>query len=479
MAPPFTFGIELEFAVACNITSAQKANGTPRSDGRVLEFVPLKQDYIDAEDAILAGIRTNEVGISADSRIAIRKIAHQVAIQRHIKRTLRKAGIPVARKKDSLYYKPNPAEWEIKTDESVKGPENSEHAWVDIEAVSCIYEFNTQNVAEAKEVCNLIKSTYLTHTDHTAGMHVHVGQGGASFSFGEIQRLASFLFAFEPQLDSLHPRHRINTYYTSAMRKHAMFVPEWHVVHGELPSAFEGLAFLSRAKEPMPLFDAFCLGQGTEAKYSAYNFRGVRSLVKGDNGENAKPTVEFRQHEGTVYGDRVANWICLVVGIAKFLRDVSPKSYLELLKFVQHETWERVYKSRFHSTSLRPAFAQDEFTVIDLLEYMGLDDQAEFYKTRLHQHLYTPPALRTGVSQKTKFTLAGGGEIDIRQAPRLLTQWWYAQDILDPDFITNRKRQEVWEELKKLEIALTKDNPLDSGPGRSLLATPSNPQARL
>jgi hypothetical protein len=84
--------------------------------------------------------------------------------------------------------------------------------------------------------------------------------------------------------------------------------------------------------------------------------------------EMTKRTAEFRQHEGTLDGKRVTNWITTVVGIMRFCQDS-----------------DSVWLNQFfnHHAAVEEDKPAATLTVLELLEGLGLHDQVEFYRTRL------------------------------------------------------------------------------------------------
>jgi hypothetical protein len=77
-----------------------------------------------------------------------------------------------------------------------------------------------------------------------------------------------------------------------------------------------------------------------------------------------KQTIEFRAHSGTLDGDEVVMWVKTVVGIVQWARDADLSQLKSLMAFAET--------------------GNDGFGVTRLLEMLGLREQAEFYKNRLH-----------------------------------------------------------------------------------------------
>lgn len=79
------------------------------------------------------------------------------AVQRDIAQTLHAAGFPG--------HRDNPAQidvanWQIDTDESVRGPHNTKYVWSSIEVKSPALAFNPENLKVVEDVCKIITKTY-------------------------------------------------------------------------------------------------------------------------------------------------------------------------------------------------------------------------------------------------------------------------------------------------------------------------------
>ena len=70
---------------------------------------------------------------------------------------------------------------------------------------------NDAALQEVDRAVSLLSNTYLLSLNKTTGLHVHVRNGLHGFYFHTLQHLMAFLFAFEPQLNTLHLQGRFNT----------------------------------------------------------------------------------------------------------------------------------------------------------------------------------------------------------------------------------------------------------------------------
>jgi len=128
--------------------------------------------------------------------------------------------------------------------------------------------------------------------------------------------------------------------------------------------------------------DLVTLVGNNERHKDAYNLRNLGYLAAGmaDN----KPTIEFRQHEGCMNGERTVNWVKTVVGIVDYVRDCRGKHFTALLAMADCEVWEKEGDGLdlIRESLYGPTLSESSFTVVDLLEVMGLYGPALFYQRR-------------------------------------------------------------------------------------------------
>ncbi|KAH8594756.1 hypothetical protein B0O99DRAFT_741847 [Bisporella sp. PMI_857] len=65
---------------------------------------------------------------------------------------------------------------------------------------------------EVRRVSKILSSTYRINRSTNCGLHVHVGNQDLGFSNEVRQNLIGLLYTFEPQLQTLHRRHRLNNF---------------------------------------------------------------------------------------------------------------------------------------------------------------------------------------------------------------------------------------------------------------------------
>jgi hypothetical protein len=246
-----------------------------------------------------------------------------------------------------------------------------------LEIRSGAYFYSLSALAEISHALHVLTSTYLIAVNDTTGFHVHVGDGLAGFGFDTMRRLLAFLWAFEPQLSSLHPPHRFNAQWARSLRYGSVYSRGFLDAQGRRPRALEGVSHFLRAPDWDALHrDASAAGHSR----SAYRFDDL--VLFGMEGPQAnkdgdlKLTVEFRAHAGSVDAQEITNYVKTVVGIVAFVRDADAGALNDLLSVVEYESFDEDGRTR------EPVLAETEFTVVDLMRRIGLWEPARYYQER-------------------------------------------------------------------------------------------------
>lgn len=373
MAPPLSFGAELEFTMAILVDEdeTQNAPQTP-----ILHFTPIQEDY-DYQERNRAGM----------DEVTALKFIHTRAAKRHIRNTINNASINVSLNADVDHFSTNTTAWELVEDPSVEGRYGTQYLWLSLEIRSPAYWYTQDALAVIEKICKLLKDTYLVDTNRTCGLHVHVAQGEKAINFSTIRRLLAFAWAFEHQINTLHPLHRLENDYAQSARDTGRMAIKSIQKYGSRIAPLAGVSKILAIPDIKELADQ-CSEYRNVRQYkpSSYNIRGPVLLSRGVRDE--KPTIEFRQHEGTLDGEAIVMWIKTVIGIVNFLYNVRSDALGKLLLKCQNETWEKLgdgedaQRERNHG----PILAERDFTIIHLLRYIGLDVPAAYYETKWHKH---------------------------------------------------------------------------------------------
>ncbi|KAG4424441.1 hypothetical protein IFR04_002497 [Cadophora malorum] len=267
-----TFGVELEFLMAF------LPDDTPPPDPtktRLLRF-----PYTPEDIKIYHGLTQD----MSDSRDTDENGGRLICAKRHYD--------------DSDY-----SGWDVVEDGSIEKLAISPYGYFQIEVRSPAYYFTAQALNEVRLACQTLTDNFCTLAVETSSLHVHVGDGERSFDFESMRRLEAFLWAFEPQLQSLHPPHRQSTYYATSLRAY------------ELPRGaldLYGIGDIESLRDQVIDVSGYL-------KNTQVSICGIASAASDP--EHKKKTVEWRQHEGTLDGEKVVKWIETVVGIMYFVRD--------------------------------------------------------------------------------------------------------------------------------------------------------------
>jgi hypothetical protein len=343
----FTFGVEFEFSLAFYRSNPHPESRTyEESCGQTLYFEPSEEDR------------------KTPRRFGGPQVS-DTTIYEHIATTLSDNGYPCVstfRCNGDLTYKT----WQVDCDTSIIPPLiPNEYSWAGVEVTTPVLWFCEESLVAVTKVCELLKKTYCVDVNESTGLHVHVGNGndnGGAFRFNTIRNLYALLWAFEPQLDRLHPAHRQDVFHAESFRGNTR-----KAKYGRTFRALEGILECLKAEDKL---DLSSLNNVANNRGQTYNFQQT-ILVS----ELTKRTVEFRQHEGTLNGERVLIWIRTVVRLVEFASgaEFNPAAFTELLLIAQYEEIEEKSES---------PLCENGFTVIDLLKCLGLYRSALFYQQR-------------------------------------------------------------------------------------------------
>lgn len=241
MSLPWTFGVELEFALAFVYPPSVPLSEPTKT--RKLRFKPYRYEidhFISSYD--LQPIHSaDELADRMKYCSIFTKALVTPAIRRDIALTLHNAGLPVNLMNPECE---DVLKWKITIDGTVRGPYNTNYVWSSIEIKSPAYAYTPENLQAVEKGCNIISEKYLIEVNSSTGLHIHVSAGlKTPFRLETMQNLFAFLYAFEPQLDSLHPEHRQhdNEYCSYSLRKHSNFIRNWWNEHGQLPTIIQGV----------------------------------------------------------------------------------------------------------------------------------------------------------------------------------------------------------------------------------------------
>lgn len=326
MTTRLTFGVELEFAVAT--THPNNTDPHPTHPGRIYFIDPQRRLTPDSEQ--------------------------RARVHEAIYVALRAAGLPLDLVPNCDYKT-----WFVTDDLTIHPPHRNApcndltYRWQSAEVISPALYFCPESLTQIRVACATISTQFRVAASRTTGLHVHVGDGANGFRPNTLRNLIALLWGFEPQLQTLHPPHRHTETWCTPLRtdtNYACSHPKW-----TMQSLLEDL-FSSKFDTVKTLVREFDVNCGDRCAVEFCNLNDPMVVVK--------QTIEFRAHAGTLDGDEVVVWVKTVVGIVQWARDADLSCLMSLMAHAEA--------------------GNDEFGVTSLLEMLGLREEAEFYRSRLH-----------------------------------------------------------------------------------------------
>ena len=279
------------------------------------------------------------------------------AVRTHIIQLLQEAGLSV----NGLIPPFNYQFWAVGTDGSIKAEPEDQFLprWNDfrfsaVELITPTFCWS-QSAAAFQQLhiaLQKIQREFTAFTNRSCGMHVHVGHGQWGFPRSTLKKFAQVVTAFERQLAAIHPFHRVNN------------------VHCRPPSSnfksddlVQNILSLQDARNSKALIKSMsCCPHGSTRGF-AYNLRNL--ITNG-----APPTIEFRQHQGTLSVLDCAAWASLAVSLVARCHELTTADLRLLL---------------FRGVSRSPP------ALFDLLVALDLQDHAtHFGLGTLHEHPVGP-----------------------------------------------------------------------------------------
>ncbi|KAH6719056.1 putative amidoligase enzyme-domain-containing protein [Leptodontidium sp. MPI-SDFR-AT-0119] len=431
MSSALTFGVELEFLMA------YLPDNTPPpdpSETRLLRF-----EYTDHDIAAYLQLTKD----TSNARDTNENGGRFMCAKRHIRNILTTAGLPVIKIEQAEHDPSDFSGWDIVEDTSIDKPENTPYRYFQLEVRSPAYISSPSALLE--NFCLL--------TVDTSSLHVHVGDGLRSFDSVTMRKLAAFIWAFEPQLHSIHPPHRQTMYYATGMRACSRYSTRYRERYGydtfRIPNGITGALDLLACEDVEALCEEVKDASGY-LKTCQVSFSGILAASMDPDREHGKRTVEWRQHAGTLDGEEVAMWVETVVGIMYFVRDASMGYFVDVLAFALLETWQKLGDGRDgeRERELGPILAEGLLPIDRLLRLLMLDQQAEFYGGRWYILPKTPLA-------------------EVKKSRMV---WAYERESIpgSDEFEKCKAMRRLWEDLRELQDLIVFDPESSMWPSHGL-----------
>lgn len=315
-----TFGVEFEFIVRYN---------------------PAKYEpYMSSADGILWYGHGEEQSLYREEKLGMMVRAHIIA-------AFHKNGIPVNRYGRNGEPEKGYQKWGVTRDGSIypgdecEDPRFPNLRCTGVELQSPAYHLTDHSINQVEQVLKLLTNNFDVFVNSSCGLHVHVGNGHRGLPVRTLKNFCFLTAAFERQLNSLHPLHRIQNEYARPFSRLHPKQSTW----GKL-LAIDGLNTV------LELVDLFNTCDGVKDAHVAYN---LANLVW-----TSKKTIEFRQHAATLDPTAVIRWVETVTGLVSRSNTTAYPAYAELLQYID----------------------DSRFSGVDFLQALGLHRAAEYYRAR-------------------------------------------------------------------------------------------------
>ncbi|SLM34269.1 Putative amidoligase enzyme [Lasallia pustulata] len=239
--------------------------------------------------------------------------------------------------------------WTVTTNKSVEVEVEKDKLSPDLQVInryavelkSPAYRHTREALLEVQRAVDVIKKEFSVFVNETCGFHVHVGNRDRGFTLETMKNLSLLVTIFERQFNQLHPRHRISNSWCQT--------PAFQFPGRNLWEIFKAIEAMPDIRN---LIGLMCGGSEFPggSKYRAYNLCNLTD-------ENIK-TIEFRQHQGTMDECAILYWTSLTCRLVIASHQAGPVGFIELVK--EHGN-------------------KPNFTVLDLLHHLKLDDLLRYY----------------------------------------------------------------------------------------------------
>ncbi|KFY15123.1 hypothetical protein V492_02225 [Pseudogymnoascus sp. VKM F-4246] len=340
MPAGYTFGIELEYLVPFLYTGDPDPEP---NDRRTIDRA------VQGENAFC-----DDYGIVIDN-----------AIYDRVRSTLRFVGLPAAKMPD-LPAGALPSQWDVVVDESLVETDEMEAMYgegnfIPVELNSPVLLVERASFRSIRLAVDALVSKHRLFITDTCGFHVHVGRGKEGFPLPALKNIAAFLWVFEPQLGTLHPKDRHLNGYGSPMRERGN-------IKRLLPDVRQGVREIYAASTARKLVhlihwtDQYERLENDEVfvRNMAYNFVNIVH-------KQGKKTIEFRQAASTTDSLDVKMWAEICTGIVAACAEKPVPEWKEFL---------------LDAAAKEERKAPDVMKIAELLRMIGLSDQATWAQQR-------------------------------------------------------------------------------------------------
>jgi len=206
--------------------------------------------------------------------------------------------------------------WRVEDDSSINFPaDGSPYDWYQVEVKTPPYYFSRQALDTVKKVCEVLSCTYRINCNESCGLHIHVGNGLKGFSLEILRKLYATLWTFEPQIQTIHPTHRlVGNIYCKNLRDASIM--SFKTFQPGRSKTARGLELLLNNTNTVYILANEVGVVGGRPAYSMEN-------IQDEASDALKNTIEFRQYRATLSPEESANWARFCVGLLEFADTVK------------------------------------------------------------------------------------------------------------------------------------------------------------
>ncbi|PVH87357.1 hypothetical protein DL98DRAFT_351710, partial [Cadophora sp. DSE1049] len=195
------------------------------------------------------------------------------------------------------------------------------YLFLPIEITSPPYYYGQEQAfREIRVVCQVLRDTYRISCNRSCGVHVHVGNGVEGFAFEAVQNLLATIWTFEEQIETIHPRHRVeNEGMCPSFRRYSE-LSRRHSSNGTLDVRAGLEDILSQRGKSVHVF-----ADMTEPRTANSHEGGTRLalIISETLVARCQRTVEFRQHKGSLDFGELELWIRFCVQLMMFADSID------------------------------------------------------------------------------------------------------------------------------------------------------------
>lgn len=223
--------------------------------------------------------------------------------------------------------------------DSYRGPEIS---WAGLELVSPAMKDEAASYHELEQVIDLLKAKYRIFVDKACGLHVHTAFGKSQIPLRGLKRCAALLFAMDPLVAEIHPRYRRDNTFCRPIRTQSNAAMGWtalEAVEAYAEAVHNQFGWFHYPDDPVPdvtISDGVreilaCPFPGEIAWMMATSFtKGNFDFSRFGTTSHRNPTLEFRQHEGTVDAKRMSAWTRFCTALFRYaVRELTQEKLTE------------------------------------------------------------------------------------------------------------------------------------------------------